>query len=82
GGTPGSWLADPLFFIFGVMAYTIPVIIVCCCWFAWRHHSSDASTDYFAVSLPTIGALALNLSSSGLAAIHADSICYFPTCAV
>ncbi|PRW45758.1 DNA translocase ftsK domain protein [Escherichia coli] len=24
---PGAWLADTLFFIFGVMAYTIPVIM-------------------------------------------------------
>ncbi|HGU3802693.1 TPA: DNA translocase FtsK 4TM domain-containing protein, partial [Escherichia coli] len=24
GGMPGAWLADTLFFIFGVMAYTIP----------------------------------------------------------
>ena len=36
GGMPGAWLADTLFFIFGVMAYTIPVIIVGGCWFAWR----------------------------------------------
>lgn len=34
GGMPGAWLADTLFFIFGVMAYTIPVIIVGGCWFA------------------------------------------------
>ncbi|MEA7614633.1 DNA translocase FtsK 4TM domain-containing protein, partial [Salmonella enterica subsp. enterica serovar Anatum] len=33
GGAPGAWLADTLFFIFGVMAYTIPVIIVGGCWF-------------------------------------------------
>ena len=26
GGMPGAWLADTLFFIFGVMAYTIPVM--------------------------------------------------------
>ena len=51
GGMPGAWLADTLFFIFGVMAYTIPVIIVGGCWFAWRHQSSDEYIDYFAVSL-------------------------------
>lgn len=34
GGAPGAWLADTLFFIFGVMAYTIPVIIIGGCWFA------------------------------------------------
>ncbi|EJI0528628.1 DNA translocase FtsK [Escherichia coli] len=77
GGMPGAWLADTLFFIFGVMAYTIPVIIVDGCWFAWRHQSSDEYIDYFAVSLRIIGVLALILTSCGLAAINADDIWYF-----
>ncbi|HBV0115168.1 TPA: DNA translocase FtsK [Escherichia coli] len=77
GGMPGAWLADTLFFIFGVIAYTIPVIIVGGCWFAWRHQSSDEYIDYFAVSLRIIGVLALILTSCGLAAINADDIWYF-----
>ncbi|EEN9297439.1 DNA translocase FtsK [Salmonella enterica] len=77
GGVPGAWLADTLFFIFGVMAYTIPVIIVGGCWFAWRHQSTDDYIDYFAVSLRLIGVLALILTSCGLAAINADDIWYF-----
>ncbi|EKY4425349.1 DNA translocase FtsK [Escherichia coli] len=77
GGMPGAWLADTLFFIFGVMAYTIPVIIVGGCWFAWRHQSSDEYIDYFVVSLRIIGVLALILTSCGLAAINADDIWYF-----
>ncbi|EPE1132579.1 DNA translocase FtsK [Escherichia coli] len=77
GGMPGAWLADTLFFIFGVMAYTIPVIIVGGCWFAWRHQSSDEYIDYFAVSLRIIGVLTLILTSCGLAAINADDIWYF-----
>ncbi|MDL8708346.1 DNA translocase FtsK [Escherichia coli] len=77
GGMPGAWLADTLFFILGVMAYTIPVIIVGGCWFAWRHQSSDEYIDYFAVSLRIIGVLALILTSCGLAAINADDIWYF-----
>ncbi|EAB9964385.1 DNA translocase FtsK [Salmonella enterica subsp. enterica serovar Tennessee] len=77
GGAPGAWLADTLFFIFGVMAYTIPVIIVGGCWFAWRHQSTDDYIDYFAVSLRLIGVLALILTSCGLAAINANDIWYF-----
>ncbi|BBV77359.1 DNA translocase FtsK [Raoultella planticola] len=77
GGIPGAWLADTLFFIFGVMAYTIPVIIIGGCWFAWRHQENDEYIDYFAVSLRLIGALALILTSCGLAAINADDIWYF-----
>lgn len=77
GGAPGAWLADTLFFIFGVMAYTIPVIIIGGCWFAWRHQANDDYIDYFAVSLRLIGVLALILTSCGLAAINADDIWYF-----
>ena len=77
GGAPGAWLADTLFFVFGVMAYTIPVIIVGGCWFAWRHRSNDDYIDYFAVSLRLIGVIALILTSCGLAAINVDDIWYF-----
>ena len=77
GGVPGAWLADTLFFIFGVMAYTLHVIIIGGCWFAWRHRQNDDYIDYFAVSLRLIGALALILTSCGLAAINADDIWYF-----
>ena len=76
-GASGAWLADTLFFIFGVMAYTIPVIIVGGCWFAWRHRASEDYIDYFAVSLRLIGVLAIILTSCGLAAINADDIWYF-----
>ncbi|MEO3989244.1 DNA translocase FtsK [Pseudocitrobacter cyperus] len=76
-GASGAWLADTLFFIFGVMAYTIPVIIVGGCWFAWRHRASDEYIDYFAVSLRLIGVLAMILTACGLAAINADDIWYF-----
>jgi len=77
GGIPGAWLADTLFFIFGVIAYTIPVIIIGACWFTWRQRDAEYFVDYFAVSLRLIGVLAMVLTSCGLAAINADDIWYF-----
>ncbi|GDX05663.1 DNA translocase FtsK 4TM domain-containing protein [Buttiauxella sp. A111] len=77
GGMPGAWLADTLFFIFGVMAYTIPVIIIGACWFTFRNRDSEEFVDYFAVSLRLIGVLAMVLTACGLAAINADDIWYF-----
>ncbi|HEX4501194.1 MAG TPA: DNA translocase FtsK 4TM domain-containing protein [Scandinavium sp.] len=77
GGMPGAWLADTLFFIFGVMAYTLPVMIIGACWFAYRHKETDEYVDYFAVSLRLIGVLAMILTMCGLAAINADDIWYF-----
>lgn len=77
GGGPGAWLADTLFFIFGVMAYTLPVIILGACWFAWRYRRENDYIDYFAVALRLIGVLALVITSCGLAAMNADDIWYF-----
>jgi len=77
GGVPGAWLADTLFFIFGVMAYPLPVFIIGGCWFAYRHRATEDYVDYFAVSLRLIGVLALILTSCGLASINADDIWYF-----
>ncbi|MEW7314256.1 DNA translocase FtsK 4TM domain-containing protein [Buttiauxella gaviniae] len=77
GGMPGAWLADTLLFIFGVMAYTIPIIIIGACWFTYRNRDSEEFIDYFAVSLRLIGVLAMVLTACGLAAINADDIWYF-----
>ncbi|HEY3589004.1 MAG TPA: DNA translocase FtsK 4TM domain-containing protein [Buttiauxella sp.] len=77
GGMPGAWLADTLLFIFGIMAYTIPVIIIGACWFTFRNRDSEEFIDYFAVSLRLIGVLAMVLTACGLAAINADDIWYF-----
>lgn len=77
GGIPGAWLADTLFFIFGVIAYAIPIILIGGCWFAWKQRDAEYFIDYFAVSLRLIGVLAMLLTACGLAAINADDIWYF-----
>ncbi len=77
GGSPGAWLADTLLFIFGVMSYAIPVVIIGLCWITFRHRHDDEYIDYFAIGLRLIGVLALVVTTCGLAAINADDIWYF-----
>ena len=77
GGGVGAWLADTLFFIFGVMAYAIPPVILGLCWITFRQRHSQDYIDYFAVGLRLIGVLALVVTSCGLAALNADDIWYF-----
>ncbi len=77
GGRPGAWLADTLFFIFGVMAYAIPPVIGGLCWIAFRQRNAQDYIDYFAVALRLIGVLALVVTTCGLAALNADDIWYF-----
>ncbi|HHB1424163.1 TPA: DNA translocase FtsK 4TM domain-containing protein [Serratia odorifera] len=77
GGGVGAWLADTLFFTFGVLAYAIPPIMVILCWVAYRQRDSGDYIDYFALSLRLIGTLALVLTSCGLAALNVDDLYYF-----
>lgn len=77
GGGVGAWIADTLFFIFGVMAYALPPVILGPCWIAFRQRHSQDYIDYFAVALRLIGVLALVVTSCGLAALNADDIWYF-----
>lgn len=77
GGSVGAWMADTLFFTFGVLAYAIPAIMVILCWAAFRQRDASEHVDYFALSLRLIGTLALILTSCGLAALNIDDLYYF-----
>ena len=77
GGGVGAWLADTLFFTFGVLAYAIPPIMLVLCWVVYRQRSNRYYIDYFALSLRLIGTLALVLTSCGLAALNVDDLYYF-----
>ncbi|WP_249221034.1 DNA translocase FtsK 4TM domain-containing protein, partial [Serratia rubidaea] len=77
GGGVGAWLADTLFFTFGVLAYAIPPIALILCWVAYRQRGTSDYIDYFALSLRLIGTLALVLTSCGLAALNVDDLYYF-----
>ncbi|WP_223881521.1 DNA translocase FtsK 4TM domain-containing protein [Affinibrenneria salicis] len=77
GGGVGAWLADTLLFTFGVLAYAIPVVIVCLCWAVFRQRDRQDHIDYFTFSLRLIGTLALILTSCGLAALNIDDLYYF-----
>jgi len=77
GGGVGAWLADTLLFIFGVMAYAIPPVILGLCWIAFRQRDRQDYIDYFAIGLRLIGVLALVVTTCGLAALNADDIWYF-----
>lgn len=77
GGSVGAWLADTLFFTFGVLAYAIPPIMIVLCWAGFRQRGNRDYIDYFALSLRLIGTLALVLTSCGLAALNVDDLYYF-----
>ncbi|MGY0318859.1 DNA translocase FtsK 4TM domain-containing protein [Edwardsiella tarda] len=77
GGGAGAWLADTLFFVFGVLAYALPPIMLVLCWVAYRKRDDNGYVDYFAIALRLVGMLALVVASCGLAALNVDDLYYF-----
>ncbi|WP_196062892.1 MULTISPECIES: DNA translocase FtsK 4TM domain-containing protein [unclassified Serratia (in: enterobacteria)] len=77
GGGVGAWLADTLFFTFGVLAYAIPPIMLVLCLSGYRRRDDGDYVDFFGLSLRLIGTLALVLTSCGLAALNVDDLYYF-----
>ena len=77
GGGVGAWMADTLFFTFGVFAYAIPPLMLMMCWASYRRRGNSEYIDFFTLSLRLIGVLALVLTSCGLAALNIDDLYYF-----
>ncbi|MDB6373658.1 DNA translocase FtsK 4TM domain-containing protein [Photorhabdus bodei] len=77
GGGVGAWLADTLFSAFGILAYVIPPVMILGCWTAFKQHDDREYVDFFALALRVIGALAIVLTSCGLAALNVDDLHYF-----
>ncbi len=77
GGSVGAWVADTLFFTFGALAYVVPIIILILCVVVFRQRHNNEGADYFTLALKIIGALALIITSCGLAAFNIDDIYYF-----
>lgn len=76
-GSLGAWMADALFFMFGLYAYLIPVAFVSFTWFVfWRPRQLD-EIDFFTVGLRMIGALLLLIGLCGLASVNFDDLYYF-----
>ncbi|OLQ94293.1 cell division protein FtsK [Vibrio ponticus] len=77
GGATGAWLADTLFFGFGSLAYSLPVIITFAAWVLLRKRGEDEPLDLMLWGTRLLGLTILILTSCGLADINFDDIWYF-----
>uniref|UniRef100_UPI0013BE9794 DNA translocase FtsK 4TM domain-containing protein n=2 Tax=Photobacterium toruni TaxID=1935446 RepID=UPI0013BE9794 len=76
-GSFGALVADTLFFIFGSLAYIIPVVLVSLGWFIFLRRTRMLSLDYMVYGTRWLGLMLLILSSCGLADLNFDDIWYF-----
>ncbi|ASG07083.1 cell division protein FtsK [Vibrio anguillarum] len=77
GGIIGAWIADTLFFIFGSLAYPIPLIITVLAWVFLRKREENEPLDFVLWGTRLLGLTILILTSCGLADINFDDIWYF-----
>ncbi len=77
GGYLGAWLADTLFFIFGSLAYPIPILVTVTAWVLFRKRNEDEQIDFMLWGSRLLGLTVLILTSCGLADINFDDIWYF-----
>lgn len=77
GGYLGSWLADTLFFTFGVFAYPLPFIILGASWAFFRSRDDEDRIDFLLWATRLLGLTIMLLTSCGLADINFDDIWYF-----
>ncbi|SMY36131.1 DNA translocase FtsK 4TM domain-containing protein [Photobacterium andalusiense] len=76
-GSFGALVADTLFFIFGSLAYIIPIVLVLLGWFIYHHRRKILSLDFMVYGTRWLGLMLLVLSSCGLADLNFDDIWYF-----
>ncbi|MDW6016575.1 DNA translocase FtsK 4TM domain-containing protein [Vibrio plantisponsor] len=77
GGIVGAWVADTLFFVFGSLAYPLPIILTAGAWVVFRKRREDESIDLMLWGTRVLGLVVLLLTSCGLADINFDDIWYF-----
>lgn len=77
GGYVGAWLADTLFFVFGSLAYPLPILITLAAWVLFRKRDEDETIDFMLWGTRLLGLTILLLTSCGLADINFDDIWYF-----
>ncbi|MGF1908338.1 DNA translocase FtsK 4TM domain-containing protein [Vibrio kasasachensis] len=77
GGVVGAWLADSLFFAFGSLAYTLPIIITIASWVLLRKRGEDEPLDFMLWGTRLLGLTVLMLTSCALADINFDDIWFF-----
>ncbi|MGY2572888.1 DNA translocase FtsK 4TM domain-containing protein [Vibrio sp. C8] len=77
GGIIGAWVADTLFFVFGSLAYPLPIILTAGAWVVFRKRREDESIDLMLWGTRLLGLVVLLLTSCGLADINFDDIWYF-----
>lgn len=76
-GHLGAWLADTLFFTFGLLAYVIPLMVLSFTTISLYRQREGLSSSHLLLVLRLSGAVVLLLTTCGLAAMMVADIAHF-----
>jgi S-DNA-T family DNA segregation ATPase FtsK/SpoIIIE len=79
GGKGGAWVADILFYAFGLLAYLIPFIIVFIAWVLLWKPKLKLDIDFLNLGLRIVGFVFTLFSMSGLASLNFNDFHYYPS---
>ena len=79
GGRAGAWTADVLFYVFGLLAYSIPFVVSILAWVLFWKPKFTLDIDYLNLSLRIIGFIFTVFSLSGLASLNFNDFHYYPS---
>ncbi|MFT6987327.1 MAG: S-DNA-T family DNA segregation ATPase FtsK/SpoIIIE [Psychromonas sp.] len=78
-GRGGAWVADILFYTFGLVAYFVPVVIIFLGWaFFWKPQFR-LDIDFLNLGLRIIGFIFTLFSTSALASLNFNDFHYYPS---
>ncbi|MFK7855222.1 MAG: DNA translocase FtsK [Granulosicoccus sp.] len=69
-GRAGAWFADVTFYLFGFMAFLVPIVLGICGWLLFRDNQRSPSAYQPYVFVRVIGIALMLVSASGLADLH------------
>ncbi len=70
GGRVGALTADFLLYMFGYLAYLVPLMLVYGAWYLLRDAREHSSIDYYLLGLKAIGFILVIVSGTGLANLY------------
>ena len=79
GGRCGAWLADILFYMFGLLAYLLPFIIMFLSWALFWRPQLRLDIDFLNLGLRIIGFIFSLFSMSAIAALNFNDFHYYPS---
>jgi S-DNA-T family DNA segregation ATPase FtsK/SpoIIIE len=77
GGAVGAYISDFLLNIFGVIAFTLPLLIAFTGWLLFQRFYRLIQLDYFTLGLKVIGFILFYTGITAIASMNFDDIYYF-----